>query len=695
VTTFILKGYVIGIWIGMRWKIEGFEFSEQHQTLRNEQNMVRIEPMVGELLTYFCHHPYQVISKQQLLDNVWHGRYVSDNTVSKLITKLRKTLQDDARNPQFIVTIPKRGYRFIASATQLTDSTDFLTKQDLSYPKRWIDKRVQLLLLPLIFASLFWFYFSDHSTTNTFISAKAITTDIGSEYFPSFAQDAIRFAYMNNDGEKFKLFVKNISSGEQVEIDHGEDNGVGPGSWNDAGTKLVYLVASPENCQYFIREFDGLVMSKPKLIHTCKAGSYGAIKFTHDDNMLIFSESQGANTPYSLYSLKLNSGEVQWLPQPELHLDGNSQFDLHPTENKLLISSPNQQQWEGFYQLDLETQQLNLLFKLNAYICCGIWSHDGKHIVMMGEHPAREIVKYSLNGSDKTILFTSSQQLHRPERHSNGIDYIFSVFKHNLNVSEYNISTGQTLSILNDTFDERLAALSPSTKQIAYISLTTGNEEIWLYDRDTRKKKKVTQYTDGRHYVDLTWSPDGHRVAALTLNSIHVIDITSSETQVLQLPEKEIRGLSFKSPNKVAFSIKLDSKWQVVEYNLTDNSMVRLDLKWKSVQYVKSIEDWLWVDQNDNLYQGRKPTPFKLPKHDISAFYGRQFNVKKSGNLIVFYDSKDIELNIYDIQSDKSITKINNPIGHFSIINDIVLFSQKSSEISESDIYKTYTDSSK
>ncbi|HAI73664.1 MAG TPA: hypothetical protein DCL26_15165, partial [Alteromonas australica] len=93
-----------------------------------------------------------------------------------------------------------------------------------------------------------------------------------------------------------------------------------------------------------------------------------------------------------------------------------------------LISSPDKQQWEGFYQLDLETQQLSLLFKLNAYICCGIWSHDGQHVVLMGEHPARDIVQYTLDGSEKTVLFSCPLQLHRPERHSNRLDYVFTAF---------------------------------------------------------------------------------------------------------------------------------------------------------------------------------------------------------------------------------------------------------------------------
>ncbi len=674
----------------MRWKINDVEFSQQQQTLIYKQKTVRIEPMMSELLAYFCRHQNKVITKEQLLDDVWHGRSVSDNTVSKLITKLRKALQDDSRNPKFITTLPKKGYRFVASVKPIEDSSTSHSQQENGSNKQFNNRFVLLLLIPLVITLFYLISGSEHQPPETFVSSKAVTTDLGSEYFPSYAPDGIHLAYMNNDGEKYRLFVKNVYSGEQVEINHGEGKGVGPASWNNLGSKLVYLVASAKSCQYFIREFDGLVMSEPKLIYTCKAGSYGAIKFTHDDNKLIFSESPAMNAPYSLYSLELNSGKTQWLTQPELHLGGNSQFDLHPRENKLLISSPNKQQWEGFYQLDLETQQLDLLFELNAYICCGIWAHDGKHIITMGEHPAREIVQYSPDGSNKQVLFTSSQQLHRPERHSNGIDYVFSVFKHDLNVSEYHVAEDQTQSILNDTFDERLAVLSPNSNQVAYISLTSGNEELWLYDRVTRKKKKITRYADGRHYIDLAWSPNGQKVAGLTLNSIHVINIASGETKVLPLAEKEFRGLSFKSPNKIAFSIKLASNWQVVEFNLDDNSMQRLDSKWRSIQYDQSKDNWLWNDQNGNWYYGEHATLLILPKQNLKAFYGRQFNVKKSGNTIVFYDSQEEKFNIYSLESDKIITTINNKLGHFSIVDDVLLLSQKSSKINNSDIYQTY-----
>ncbi|WP_371373403.1 winged helix-turn-helix domain-containing protein [Thalassotalea aquiviva] len=678
----------------MRWQINGFVFCEQQQTLTIEQNTVRIEPMMSDLLRYFCQHPDQIISKEQLLDEVWQGRYVSDNTVSKLITKLRKALQDDARNPSFILTVPKRGYRLVAKAEPIqSQAPTSLPASSLKIPVTFNPVYVKTLLLTfvlLLITFVVWITLFHAPSSKSFVSAKALTSDKGSEYFPSFNADGIRLAYMNHDGEKFRLMVKNIDSGEQVEIEHGNKVGVGPGSWNDSGTKLVYLVATQQRCQYFIREFNGLAMSEPKLIYTCNAGSFGAIKFTHDDNLLVFAQSSEPGGPYSLYSLDLDSGKTQWLPQPELHLGGNSQFDLHPTDNKLLISSPDKQQWEGFYQLDLDTQELSLLFRLNAYICCGIWSHDGDHVVLMGDHPAHEIVQYNLDGTNKTVLFSGPQQLSRPERHSNGKDYTFTAFKHDINVDQYHLTTGQTAALLHDTFDQRLAVLSPSAEQVAYISLTSGNEELWLYNRETKKKKKISQFADGRHYIDLTWSPDEQKVAALTLNAIHLIDLASGKAKVLPMPEKELRGISFKNSEQIAFSMKIGANWQVVIFHLEDESMQRLEQKWQSVQFAPSSNDWLWVDQDNNWYLGEDANPVKMPKNNLSAFYGRQFNVKKSAEHIAFYNGQKAKLEIYKTQSNELAVSLDSQIGHFSINGDIVLIGQKSSNSNDSDIYQTF-----
>ena len=74
----------------------------------------RLEPKVVLLLSYFASHNNRVISRQELVDQLWPGIVVADETVTRSIFSLRNALGDDAKQPKYIETIPKKGYRFLA-----------------------------------------------------------------------------------------------------------------------------------------------------------------------------------------------------------------------------------------------------------------------------------------------------------------------------------------------------------------------------------------------------------------------------------------------------------------------------------------------------------------------------------------------------------------------------------------------------
>ena len=85
--------------------------------LRRGNEIVRLEPKAMEVLVYFASRPNEVISRQALEEDVWHGALIGYDAVTNTIIKLRKALQDNARDPRFITTIPKKGYQLIAPVT--------------------------------------------------------------------------------------------------------------------------------------------------------------------------------------------------------------------------------------------------------------------------------------------------------------------------------------------------------------------------------------------------------------------------------------------------------------------------------------------------------------------------------------------------------------------------------------------------
>ena len=85
---------------------------------------VKLEPLVGHLLYFFSHRASQTVTREELMVGVWPNRVVVDDALTGAIVKLRKALGDDRRNPAYLETIPKVGYRLIAPVAQLSLAHD-------------------------------------------------------------------------------------------------------------------------------------------------------------------------------------------------------------------------------------------------------------------------------------------------------------------------------------------------------------------------------------------------------------------------------------------------------------------------------------------------------------------------------------------------------------------------------------------
>ncbi len=544
----------------MRWQIEQFLFCDQQQTLSSNESVQQLEPMAVELLSYFCQHPDSIVSRDQLINSVWLGRLVTDSAVNKVVTKLRKSFDDDAKSPRFIATFPKKGYKFIAqvraieSVNSLEQAIPAREVAPLNEEKPREQRGFKRMHIWLTSAILFIAVFAGISQLNFFentpsdiisTNSMALTRDAGTDVLPNLSPDGTMLSYVEVRENKMTLKVKRFSDESVFIFDHGaaKTTSAGPADWSDDGTLIAYLVTTPESCQYFIRQVQGTSFSEPQLLHNCPAGSYGKIEFTHDNNRLIYTEAEGRDAPYSLFELNRKTGEKRRLAQPELVIGGNSQFDLHPTLNKLLISSPDKQQWEGFYELYLDTDELQLLFKLDAYICCGIWSQQGDRVILMGEHPANQLLSYDLSGNHRYPIYSGNLNLRAPTRHSNGKDYLFPAGEANQDVFQYRFNTQTSKTVVMNSVDDRLAVFSEKNNALAFISLASGSEEIWLHDLTHNAAKKLSNFTDGRHYIDLQWSPDGKQLLALSLNELHLIDATTGKWSKLKLPQREMRAV--------------------------------------------------------------------------------------------------------------------------------------------------------
>ena len=81
---------------------------------------VPLAPKVLETLLVLVENRDRVLSKDELLDQVWGGASVEEGGLTRNVSILRKTLGEKPDDHQFIVTVPGRGYRFVAAVKETT-----------------------------------------------------------------------------------------------------------------------------------------------------------------------------------------------------------------------------------------------------------------------------------------------------------------------------------------------------------------------------------------------------------------------------------------------------------------------------------------------------------------------------------------------------------------------------------------------
>ncbi len=610
----------------MNWKIEQFHFSESRRTLTAGSQVEALEPLVCAVLVHLCRHPDEVVTRDALVDAVWRGRVVTDNAVNRVIVKLRSAFGDDARNPKFIVTQSKTGYRLIAPVEIIRPHTS----AGLS-TARYKVVGVALVIATMIgLSTVLW-----HQSTGPVARSAAPLYRGGSdEYGPVVSPDGRTLAYSSFEEDQLRLYLRDLRSGEARRVDYDPGYSGGP-SWSSNGRRLVYLYTEAQRCQFREIAVSGLTGSEPKTLHNCPVGSFGLAIYGHQGDKLYYSEAPDGREPYSLFELDIESGDRRRLLQPVPLLRGNTQFDLHPYRDALLISSPDQQQWLNIYELDLANQQLQRLFRLNEYSCCAIWNHDGSRVSLQSENPY-ELVSFDLSGADRRVDYRGVQLIGATTRFPNAEDYVFIGASHDADIVAFE-DTGLTpATVVNSSVNDHLPAVDPAGRQLVFLSDRSGQYELWVTDLNTGKESRIDSGNGDSYYYGIGWAPDGKRLAAFNSNEIDVFNWPAGKARKLRIPQLEIRGVSWKDAETLAYSVKENDRWVVKHYDIHNDQVSAGPARWAYVQYGVKAVDTLWYDADGQTFYGIEQTAIDV-LDDVQPLIRRRFNAHLVDGTLAFY----------------------------------------------------------
>ncbi|MGB5623971.1 MAG: winged helix-turn-helix domain-containing protein [Gammaproteobacteria bacterium] len=105
------------------FRVGRWEIHPSRNSIADGEQAARVEPKVMGVLVELAARPGEVVTRNDLIEKIWRGRIVSDEVLSRCVSLLRSALRDDPKNPQFVQTIPRVGYRLISPVTELEPLT--------------------------------------------------------------------------------------------------------------------------------------------------------------------------------------------------------------------------------------------------------------------------------------------------------------------------------------------------------------------------------------------------------------------------------------------------------------------------------------------------------------------------------------------------------------------------------------------
>ena len=230
---------------------------------------VELTARAFDLLLFLITHQGQVLSKSEIMDAIWPGSIVEENNLNQAIFSIRKALADDGSGERLIVTVPRRGYSFVADVGFINSEEEAVATAQLNITSRTLPRAAFSLLLVFVLIAIAGFINFDELTESRIFSRMAGTPQ-------SLDQRPIRRYSLNLGASEF-----NSTRGMSTDFAISPD-----------GSRLAYFLFESPNWNLYLRELDELE-SRPLNASAVWGVEMPGLTFSSDGESLLYYNRSG------------------------------------------------------------------------------------------------------------------------------------------------------------------------------------------------------------------------------------------------------------------------------------------------------------------------------------------------------------------------------------------------------------------
>lgn len=590
---------------------------------------IELEPKWVKVLMALAAEPDQVLTRKQIIEQVWSDYMVGEDSLNRAISKLRKSLEPVEELE--IKTVRGVGYQLVFEQSPITPENR--TSRPIG-KIAWASGAIGLFAI--IVALLVIGNEDEVPTTTAAPYQSHITSDLGIEYSPDISPNNKFMAYTWNGGKgsQWNIYVKQIGLEGSTRLTDtpGSEQSA---SWSNAGDKLAFFSYTDNSWSLIIKTFLG-TEERVLLEVSSVWKTASAITWSKDDKSLVFSARKQGDKKYTLNRIVLDDLSVTALKVDEQwdytmpHFSPDHRYIATVAYRGLsqYLKNASDSVTSKLQVLDATTGELIFERRSREEISSIGWKSNASLIFTMDGSSQSRVYQVDLDGDQRGLIdfdkflpiLVIPDVVRSFTYHAPSGDMYLERWRADVNIWKAKYSQGKIIEsnrAIGSTLFDFNPKLTPDESQLAYISDKSNIPQIWLHDLQSGASRQITNHKDFINFNTIDWSSDGSKLV-LSLNKskedsyASIIDTYGNELHKIEKVNGVYRPI-WSEDDQSIYAILYDANnssaiWQ---YEIASG-------QWKKFSdtpavYLRIIDDYLYyIKQNERgLWRSRLDTPEK------------------------------------------------------------------------------------
>lgn len=549
-----------------------------------------LEPRLMAVLLELAARPGEVVTRNELLTAVWGDTVVQEEALTQAVSQLRRLLDDDPRSPTLIETIPKQGYRLIATMAPVEPQEPVRAAgADTAAHtprRRWpwaifalaAVAALVVALLPRVPARAP----GSLPAATAAWQERPLTSLPGEEAWPALSPDGslVAFARSADGASAFHLQLLRVATGEVLPLTDEPGDDTSP-AWSPDGERIAFARQTAEGRRICVVAAIGGPVQELGPVHWALGGH----DWSPDGAVIVYSAKDRQEEPMRLRRLSVADGETSPLTEPEPLSRGDTWPRWSPDGKQLGFVRSDRGSSREVLVMTAGGRDTDAKRLVGGFSTTGgmDWEASGRALVLSATlRGTYELWRVPLDGGAPTLLPTKGPRALHPEAGAadGSLVYVDTVLDTELEIREL-ATPDAAMPVAPSTRLDVGGRFSPDGRTVLFVSERTGARELWLADRDGGPTRQLSAFA-GDGLQKPRWSPDGRRIAVNVTREgwlqVVVVDVaTGLQRQVTPDGGHHRLGHWSADGQWLYYSRERGSEWQVGRVRLDGTGAVDVD----------------------------------------------------------------------------------------------------------------------